>query len=589
MARKRKAKGPSRGAHAHSLPSSAEMIGHLVALLQLPDDPAGVAATLRNRTALRFLAGEVMPASVGAKVVRALATALTEHGYLDTDEWPTMMGFPSAAMLAARALDDLRVRWDKALVVLRRGMGVQANPGPVHITLARLVLIDLAVRAGAWLTLRGFEPGPTPTIPDRLGVADVMASVVKSSGRSAEKLAEELSVERTTVDAWRKGARPKDAALLDLATVLASKDRDAARRLHARLRGMVALAALVERLARLPWIEQNIDELWDTFWQMFYRIAQLLAGFFEDERRAAGEAPVLTALVMWGSQHPLAVPLLGELRLSCPQSWQADLESGPRWSDRLGFAMGVAQALPKIVVPADAPPALRELMSKPELVEAVAGHILAGPIAELMPPGKFEGWHMLRIKNPPPIAAANRMMQGGLARSRGQLEDAIVHFRRAVELTPDDAEAHLSLGSTLAMTRAYDEGLAECHIAVALRPDWELARVEIGIVLIWAERYEAARAHLEQVAADVPAPSSHLKFNLGTARWRCGDHAGGLALFEEVLKDEANQSYPYVLDQAAHCAFVLGDEVRGRRYAKEANDLGVATTYDRWRRGECGR
>ena len=180
-------------------------------------------------------------------------------------------------------------------------------------------------------------------------------------------------------------------------------------------------------------------------------------------------------------------------------------------------------------------------------------------------------------------------MQGGLARSRGQLEDAIVHFRRAVELTPDDAEAHLSLGSTLAMTRAYDEGLAECHIAVALRPDWELARVEIGIVLIWAERYEAARAHLEQVAADVPAPSSHLKFNLGTARWRCGDHAGGLALFEEVLKDEANQSYPYVLDQAAHCAFVLGDEVRGRRYAKEANDLGVATTYDRWRRGECGR
>ena len=72
-------------------------------------------------------------------------------------------------------------------------------------------------------------------------------------------------VERTTVDAWRKGARPKDAALLDLATVLASKDRDAARRLHARLRGMVALAALVERLADLDEYTSRYDAAMAAF------------------------------------------------------------------------------------------------------------------------------------------------------------------------------------------------------------------------------------------------------------------------------------------------------------------------------------
>ena len=53
-----------------------------------------------------------------------------------------------------------------------------------------------------------------------------------------------------------------------------------------------------------------------------------------------------------------------------------------------------------------------------------------------------------------------------------------------------------------------------------------------------------------------------------------------------MLADESYQSYPYALDQAAHCAFMIGDDVRGRAYAKRAHDLGVSVTYRRWASGQ---
>ena len=38
----------------------------------------------------------------------------------------------------------------------------------------------------------------------------------------------------------------------------------------------------------------------------------------------------------------------------------------------------------------------------------------------------------------------------------------------------------------------------------------------------------------------------------------------GTPTLEEVLADEGYASHPYALDQAAHCAFMMGDDVRGR-------------------------
>ncbi len=131
------------------------------------------------------------------------------------------------------------------------------------------------------------------------------------------------------------------------------------------------------------------------------------------------------------------------------------------------------------------------------------------------------------------------------------------------ELVPDHDTAHFELGAVYWQAGFIEDGITECRIAVALKPDWELPQVEIGIIFLNAKRFEEARSHLEAVYAAAKAPTSHLKFNLGSAKWRCGFFAEGLSLFEEVLSDEACGSYPHALDQAAHCAFMVGDDVRG--------------------------
>jgi tetratricopeptide (TPR) repeat protein len=151
-----------------------------------------------------------------------------------------------------------------------------------------------------------------------------------------------------------------------------------------------------------------------------------------------------------------------------------------------------------------------------------------------------------------------------------------------IEFVPTHADAHFELGTARWQAGDPEGGLAECRIAVSLRPGWELAQVEIGIILIVAERYEEGRAHLEALYAGSPMPTTHLKFNLGSACWRCDALRDALVLLEEVLSDPSYISYPYALDQAAHCAFRLGDDKRGRAWAKHAHDLGCDTTYANW-------
>jgi tetratricopeptide (TPR) repeat protein len=340
----------------------------------------------------------------------------------------------------------------------------------------------------------------------------------------------------------------------------------------------------------------DMDKVVDL-WQAFWAIASGVAGRIRSQKDKIEEDDwprILTGLVMWGSAHLISLALLNDLRVEAPDTWQSDLIAGPNWADRLWLAAGLGQSIANAKPPENLPepfrkalndPLFQKLFNDPEIRESMAMHILGAPTPELSPPGKYDGWHTLRIKTPPPIAAENRRMQASVAMAQRRPDIAVEHLRRAVEFMPAHDTAHFELGAALWQTGDIEGGLAECRIAVAIKPEWELPKVEIGIIFINADRYEEARTHLEAVYADAQVPTTHLKFNLATARWRCGQFAEGLALLEEVLSDEAYGSYPNALDQAAHCAFMLGDDVRGRRYAKQANDLGRVDTYRRWQAG----
>jgi tetratricopeptide (TPR) repeat protein len=555
-----------------------------VSRLGLPADAAD-ANVLRERNHQRFLSGETKPPEVAERVLGAVASVLARHGYIETAGWPMDLGFPTPEMLLFWALQDLRRRWDRACIRVRGGTLRGAEFGPVLRTAAHLFVIDLAVRGGAWLVLIDHPGVPRDKPPGTPTTKAVMNFVIEKSGRTVPDLAKRLGIERTAIDDWRKGARPSDVNLGIVSKLLAEGEPEWAELVWWRLlRRNLAIAEILKALGTTPWFKGQVGDLWQAFWA----IASGVAWRLRSQEEALGEDAwprILTGLVMWGSAYPASIPLLHDLRAEAPNAWQSDLVAGPMWEDRLWLAAGLGQSFANEKLPENLPESLRELVSDPKFRESVATHILGGPTPELSPPGKYDGWHMLRIKNPPPIAAENRRMQASVARSFGRFDVAIAHLRRAVELVPAHDTAHFELAAALWQAGDTEGGLAECRIAIALRPEWELPQVEIGIILINAGRHEEARTHLEEVFAKAKLPSTHLKYNLGTARWRCGAFAEGLALLEEVLADDGYVSYPYALDQAAHCAFMLGDDRRGRAWAKQAHDLGYSETYRRWASG----
>jgi Flp pilus assembly protein TadD len=58
----------------------------------------------------------------------------------------------------------------------------------------------------------------------------------------------------------------------------------------------------------------------------------------------------------------------------------------------------------------------------------------------------------------------------------GKIEEATVHFRKAVIIKPDYAEAHNSLGVALVFKGKNEKAIAHLQEALRLKPDYALAR-----------------------------------------------------------------------------------------------------------------
>jgi tetratricopeptide (TPR) repeat protein len=127
------------------------------------------------------------------------------------------------------------------------------------------------------------------------------------------------------------------------------------------------------------------------------------------------------------------------------------------------------------------------------------------------------------------------------------------------------------------------EGINECKIAAALCKDWDTPLVEPGIILINMGRYDEALVELESAVTKLPTVTPHLAMNRGYALMQIGKHEQALNDFEFVIKTKPN--YAPALGYAAHCSFMIGDQKRGMKYAKEARKYGESRTYNDCRKG----
>src|SRR5215472_1983438 len=96
------------------------------------------------------------------------------------------------------------------------------------------------------------------------------------------------------------------------------------------------------------------------------------------------------------------------------------------------------------------------------------------------------------------VEAAQHLRQGLDARKRGQLNSAIVEFRKATELDPNLSEAFVDLGETYMEKPDYGAAIAPLRQALVLKPDLARAHQLLGHALV-AQGYAAkAIPHLER-------------------------------------------------------------------------------------------
>lgn len=129
-------------------------------------------------------------------------------------------------------------------------------------------------------------------------------------------------------------------------------------------------------------------------------------------------------------------------------------------------------------------------------------------------------------------------------RNEGQTASAIEHLHTALELNPDNAEAHLLLGFIQMERRDYEKAEKDLRTAIKLLQKQKRggstlaeARNIYGLCLIQLERYEDATVVLRESATDELNTAPHLAWgNLGLAQFHMGEYQEAVKSTMEAVR-----------------------------------------------------
>ena len=558
-------------------------MGAVVKELRLQND------TLQGRTAKRYFRDKWVKENSKREIFGALGQSLADQDIFPPSSFFEREGVPLEKAMTV-GIAWYADQWDWLAGYMRSASAPVDSPDLAAISYLRLAMIDLALRTSAVIWLAGLPPPNerTPLWAKDRGGAEYLRQLLKRCGEAGptrDQLAERLGVSYNTVDNWLDtDTRPSRSNIngiaKELSPHLSGVDLET---LERHLHFHYALCSICDLLSA----HLGRDEVIDLATALVRFTSRNLAGLMQFSKLDPEEAAGAQFLVlMLGTRFVSSEYLLRALwRQETDKVWKTDLMAASKpWHLRLTH---VAQHLGRLD---EVKELLHEEYGIPvEEAEELMNGLLRDVQADLTrpavtDPSESQGRSFIRVKGDAKFSARNRIIQYSQARSEGDLETALVHVRRAVELQPESAEYHFHLGATLGMMGEVEEGIQECWIAAGLDPSWDLPQVEVGIILLNARRNQEALDHLELVARSQDNPSPHLAFNLGAARVRSGDPSGALDMLERVIK--AKPDHALALDQAAHCALLTGNMAKGRRLAKQAHQLGQSETYEAWRDGK---
>lgn len=118
--------------------------------------------------------------------------------------------------------------------------------------------------------------------------------------------------------------------------------------------------------------------------------------------------------------------------------------------------------------------------------------------------------------------------------NQGEAEQAIGHYRRAVDLRPDYAEAHYNLGRLLVEQGQFDDAIAHYEKAAAVNPADAEAQNNLGVTLFGIGRADDAIAHYQK-ALEIQPDYAEASCNLASALVAKGDFDGAIARYTACL------------------------------------------------------
>ena len=128
---------------------------------------------------------------------------------------------------------------------------------------------------------------------------------------------------------------------------------------------------------------------------------------------------------------------------------------------------------------------------------------------------------------------------------QGETDQAIDHYRQAVTLRSDYAEAHYNLGRLLVEQGRLDEAIAHYEKAVEINPADPEAQNNLGVTLFGIGRVDEAIAHYRK-ALEIQPDYIEASCNLANALIATGDFDGAIARYSaclSVIPDQPEAQY----------------------------------------------
>jgi tetratricopeptide (TPR) repeat protein len=183
------------------------------------------------------------------------------------------------------------------------------------------------------------------------------------------------------------------------------------------------------------------------------------------------------------------------------------------------------------------------------------------------------------------ILAVNALVQAGLAepnsprvhvllgdvyRDRPDFKEAEAEYRKAIELKPRDAAAHMGLAATFHRAFRLDEALPEVKTVLELNPQDPEANFLMADILVYRHEFAQAEPYAKAALGGDPPRLPRVHALLGKIYASQGRTAEAIAELQQAITDDPDGSFHY---QIAMLYKKIGDETAASEALKKSEAL----------------